>query len=391
MLLALAAAAAIAFETVARYAGGQSFLGPDGVQWIETYFGLGFAALALPALPAALRAPFVRRGDPPLRSRSALALVPGALCAIAIGLAAFAYLALASGLSVEAGATIAVQRLKNGFASYLFLFVPLALVLGAMIGGARTPEATAAAAGPAVLVALFGMAAEASIGVQFAALAVPFVLAAAGIGLLYAIAPARAVTPWLAGPVLALIAGLPLLTGFLTPTEWIAFLALAGIVVALPIQTLALALPFGTLLRQIATEMAAAIVVVGAAALVSTALAMAGATGAILDLVGTGTGVLVLGAAVFFLLCYLLSAALALFLALLPMMPVIVAARIDLALAGAILVLLALAAMAARSGRRGGAGLTPAAALASTAMLAGLAILLALIPAIATGPAAFMR
>jgi TRAP-type C4-dicarboxylate transport system permease large subunit len=240
-------------------------------------------------------------------------------------------------------------------------------------------------------VALFGMAAEASIGVQFAALVVPFVLAAAGTGLLYAIAPARAVTPWLAGPLLALIAGLPLLTGFLTPTEWIAFLALAGIVVGLPVQTLALALPFGVLLRQLATEIAAIVVVFAAAALVSTAVAFAGGTSVIADLVGTGTGVLVLGAAAFFLLCYVLSAALALLLAPLPLMPVIAAAGIDPMLAGAILVLLALAAMAARSGRRSGAGLTPAAALSLAAMLAGLAILLALVPAIATAPAAFIR
>jgi hypothetical protein len=101
--------------------------------------------------------------------------------------------------------------------------------------------------------------------------------------------------------------------------------------------------------------------------------------------------VLVLGAAAFFLLCYVLSAALALLLAPLPLMPVIAAAGIDPMLAGAILVLLALAAMAARSGRRSGAGLTPAAALSLAAMLAGLAILLALVPAIATAPAAFIR
>src|SRR5581483_9772334 len=151
---------------------------------------------ALLALPAALAAPFVAIGDPPLRSHSAVALVPGCLVALAAAVAAVIGTMLVSD-DVERGLSIAYQQLVSVLTSYTMPFLPIAVVLSAALGGARTPEATAAVAAPTLLGCFYALMSETSIGKVLAATLIPGLVGAAATAVCYAFAPGRAVTPWL--------------------------------------------------------------------------------------------------------------------------------------------------------------------------------------------------
>lgn len=393
LLLVLAGAAALLFvaETFARFAVGNSLLGPDMLDAATRHLGLAFAAAALPALPAALAAPFARIGEPPLRS--ALALNPGALAAAAIWLAAVAA-SLAAAPMAEVGLKIAFERSAVHFVSFVFLALPLAIVLAAALGGARTPESAAAAAAPVVLVVMCGLLAELSIGTLFLSAVLPLLAAAVAITILYAFAPARAVTPWLTGISLALGATLLIATGLVTPTEALALVALFGLPAALIVRTLALKQPLGPMLRQMSTETVSVVAALAAGTLAILTLLQAGVSPT-LGLEATPIALLAAGGAAFFAASCILTPVLVLSLALPFVLATVRTTGVDPLVAASVMLLLALAATIARAGRRresaDASGLSLPAALAAAGAFAALAILVALVPGIALGPAEIMR
>mgnify|MGYP001366029050 CR=1 FL=1 len=385
LLLALGAALFLLIELVARFGRGGALLDPELSQTVVRYFGLGFAGASLLALPAALAAPFARSGYPPMRSRSALALVPGALAAVIIGLIAAA-IVVAAAPGAAAGLQIAYRGLISAYSDYTFLFLPLAIVLAAALAGPGTPESAAAAAAPVVLVALAGVTAELSIaGLALAAL-LPLLIAALALAILYAVAPPAAVTPWLAGIALALGMTALVASGLFTPSEAMAPLTLFGLLIALAIRSIALRQSLGAMLRHAALETVSIVAVLAAALMVGIALQLSGA--------GRDPGFAVSPAllaacgAAYLLASLLLTPALVLCIALPFAAGPLRASGIDPLLAGAVLVLLSLAAIAARAGRRlpAAGGLTPAAALLAATVFAGLAVLAAFVPAIALAP-----
>ncbi|MFO0987709.1 MAG: hypothetical protein U1F37_10110 [Alphaproteobacteria bacterium] len=393
LLLALAFAAAVmlAAESAARFGGGASLFGPDLFDAGTRYLGLAFAAAALPALPAALAAPFARIGEPPLRS--ALALNPGALFAVVVWLAALVA-SLAMSPMAEVGIRIAFQRSAGSFENFVFLALPLAIALGAAFGGARTSDSTAAAAAPVVLVVTCGLAAELSIGTVFLSVLLPLIAAAAAIAILYAFAPAAAVTPWLSGIALAVGATLLIAPGLVTPTEALALIALFGLPAALIVRALALKQPLGAMLRQMASETVAVVAALAAGSLGILTLLQAGVSPT-LGVEAAPSAALAAGGVAFLAACCLLSPVLVAALALPFVLATLKTTGIEPVPATSIMVLLALAAVVARAGRRGATAASPAlrlpAALLAAGGIAALAILVAFAPGIALAPTAIMR
>lgn len=386
LVVALAAAALMTAEFFARAAASASLLGPDLFEQATRILGLGFAAAALPALPAALAAPFVRRGEPPLRSHAALALVPGCLVAVLIWIAAAAAMA-AAGPGFDAGLDMALRRTIAAFDSFVFLLLPLAAVLGAALGGARTPESAAAAAAPTVLVAVCGLAGELAISDLSLAVLLPLLAAAATLAILYAAAPARTVTPWLTGIALAIGMTLLVSTGLFTPTEALALIAVFGIPIGLAVRVFALKQPIGAMLRLMALETAALAAAMAAGALGAGALLLLGASPT-LGIASLSPAMLAAGAAGFFAASVLLSPVPVLMIGLPFALAALRVPAIQPVLASAIFVLLALAAVIARAGRAAppGAGLTPLAAGIGATVFVALAALVAFVPQIALAP-----
>jgi hypothetical protein len=386
LALALAAAALLTAEAFVRFVSGRALIGPEAIEIVTVYGGLAFAAASLPALPAALAASFLRTGDPPRRSRSALALVPGLVFAVAVWIAALAA-TIAGTPSFEIGLQIALQRSGAAFAGFVFPLLPLAIALAAALTGARAPESASAGAAPVVLVGVCGIVGDLSIaGVS---LAVLFALLAAGAVFagLYAAAPARSVTPWLVGIALAIGTTLFAATGLLTPTETMALFALFGLPLALLLRTLLLRQALGPILRSMAMEIAALAAALAAAMLALTTLLMTGLDPA---LGGTFASPVLLaaGGTAFFLASYLLTAVPVLALALPFALAALGTVQAEPFAVASVLVLLALAAVVARAGRAApaGAGLTPIAAAIGAAVFVALAVLTAFAPQIALAP-----
>ena len=390
LLILVVAFAALSFlEVVGRYGVGRPLFGSELSEDISRYFGLAVVGASLLALPAALAAAFMRQGDPPLRSRSALVLVPGCLVAMIAALAGFAVM-FGMGQDRGVGFTLPLTQLAGTFGDYIFLVLPCFVVISAVIGGARTPEATAAVAAPTILVALYGTFLQVSIANTFVALLVPAIIAAATVAVLFAAAPARAVTPWLAGWALAFGTTLLVITGFLTPTEAGGLLALFVLVVAIPIRTLALGQPIAPMLRQAGMETVAIVAVMAAGTLVSTALALSGASANVVASVGTSSAALLAVPVAYLAAAYLLTPALAIALLLPLTHPIIVTGGIDPVLAGTVAILLGLGAAMARAARRDPAAealsLPAAAAWIAAAVLVALAAVVALVPNLAMAP-----
>jgi C4-dicarboxylate transporter DctM subunit len=354
--------------------------------------GIAFAAISLLALPAALTAGFARREEPPLRSHSALALVPGCIVAI---LAVVLGIALSLGVfGASRGASLVAAQLTGVFSSYTFLLIPLILTLGALLGGGRTPEATAAAAGPVALAVLLGLMGETSIAALLLGLLVPMVLLAMAWGLLFAAAPARAVAPWLAGPLLALAVLLPLVPGALTPTETAAAFVLLALIVVVPIRTIALGHPIGPMLRQLAMETAAIAAALLTASLLASVFAYLGLPVAIAEASAGSLAITAVGALVFLVLSYLLTPVAVFALTLPLVLPVLQSAGYDLVWTGAVMALLGLAAMTARAARRappGPASLPRFAAWMAAAVTLAMAVIVILAPQLALAPVGAIR
>ena len=386
LLLALAAALFLTSETVARYGWGGSLMGPDLSQSVAVHLGIGFAAASLLALPAALTAPFRSRGEPPLRSHSALALVPGCLLAVPILLAAVVALAMLAP-SAEVGLEMARRSLYSVYSSYTFAFLPLAIMVAAALSGPDTPESAAAAAAPIVLVALSGIVGELSITGLFLATLVPLLVAAMLLAILYAGAPAVAVTPWLVGIALAFGMALLTATGFLTPSEAMGLVALFSLPIALIVRALALRQALGAMLRHAAMETVSVVAALAAGVAAAHAIALSG-VGRDLGGAGASRALLATGAVAFAAACYVLTPVLVLCLGLPIMLAPLRTTGIEPMVTGAVMVLLGLAATLARAGRRApaGAGLPPLAAVAGAAVFAALAALVAFVPAIALAP-----
>lgn len=388
LILALLLALLSVVDVFGRIGAGRPLLGAESLQLVTTYFGLGFAAASLLALPAALAAPFVRTGGPPLLSHSALALVPGCAAALAVLVIAIAAVIVSSGAGADVALTLVVRRLYATFTDFVFLFIPLTLVFAAALGGGRTPEATAAAAAPVVLAGLAGSFGGLSIMGLLLSVLLPLLAAAVAIAVLYAVAPARTATPWLAG--IALSCGMAILvaTGALTPTEAMGLVALFGVPITLLVRIFALRHPTGPMLRQMGTETAAIVVVMAASTMAGAAFTLAG--------IGLGAElrvtplVLLGGGAAFLALSYALTPTLALGLAIPLAFPLLSTASIDQTLAAAIMILLGLAAMMLRAARRDPMApahcLPPAAAFGVAVVFAGLAVVVAFVPSIALGP-----
>jgi hypothetical protein len=374
-------------DVIGRYGVGQPFFGPDAQESLLALAGIGFGVASLLGLPAALAAPFRRTGDPPLRSRSALALVPG--CVVGLIVLAIAFAALAAQVGAGPAASVTYERAAQTFSGFVFLIVPLALMLGALFGGARTPETTAAAAAPVILVTLCGLMASLSILSLLGALLLPLLAAGIVIACLYAAAPAPSVTPWLAGIALAVGLTLPIATGFFTPSEALGLVAAFAIPITLLVRALALRQPLRLMLRQAAMEMASVGIIMIAAALAGQTLAIAGAQPAITDALGSSPAMLIAVAVVSLGAGYLLTPLLALSLVVPAAFPMLSKAGVEPTLGAAVLVLLGLAAVAARSARGGGAnviGLPSLAAWIAAAAFVALAGTIALVPGIALAP-----
>jgi len=281
------------------------------------------------------------------------------------------------------------------YANFVFLFIPVVIVASAAFGGAGTPEATAAAAAPSVLVGLFGMIAEVSIASTYVALLGPMIVAAVVSAVLYAAAPARAVTPWLAGWALAFGITILVMSGLFTPTEAGGTIAAFGLATVLPIRALALGQPLGPMLRQMGTETAAIVAALAASALIALPLNMSGVGASLADTLGGKLGLLAAVAAVFLVLAYFLTAGVAMVLAVPLVIPAATKTGLDPVYVAAVTILLGLAAVAARAGRGSearGMALPHPAALSLAAALLGLAVLIAFVPQIALGPvSALMR
>ncbi|HEY7607687.1 MAG TPA: hypothetical protein VIF14_00515 [Alphaproteobacteria bacterium] len=389
LLLAVGFGLITVVELFARYGARRPLVGPELADRIASYFGIGFAGIALLALPAALAAPFAHGGDPPLRSHSALALVPGCLIAVAacvIAIAATAWIRE----NLELGLTLAYRQIVSAFGSYVFLSLPALVAVSAALGGARTPEATAAVAGPAILAGYYGNAVEASISNLLVATLAPALIAAAATAVAYAVAPARAVTPWLAGWALAIGLALVIASGLFTPTETAGLIAIFGIVIAIPVRVLALGQPIAPILRQAGMETAAVVCCLAALLLVSTPLVFAGIPRALVDASGAGVASVAAAAAISLVLAYFLTPLLAMALMLPLVFPVVQHAAFDTTFAGAVLILLGLAAAMARAARRQpeapGLSLRPAVAWILAALLLALAAAVAIVPKIALVP-----
>lgn len=376
-------------DILARYLLNDPLIDGERYGAVETYFGLGFAVLALPALPAAVVASLVKRGEPPVRSRSALALVPGCILAIAATIAAFVILVL------EIGTTRAMifseRTLFASFTTYVFLFFPILVVLAAVLGGARSPESTAALAGPALLAGLFSYFSELSIASGFVALAVPAVAAMALLALMFAFAPARGVAPWVAGLALAAGMAVPLGVGVMTPTETVAALACFGLAIALPVRCFGLGQKLGPMLRQAATELAALIVLVVAAAFIGLTISvLGGAANAIPASIDPRTAV-AYGAGLFFLLAFLMTPVFVLAASAVFVVQAVKGYGFDPAWVGTLMTLMGLSAMALRAtrGRHAAAiagGLPAPATLFAAIVFAGLGIIVFLVPDLVLAP-----
>jgi hypothetical protein len=386
MLLALAAAVAFAADAFGRLAAGRPLLAYETFDRLALVVGIGIALCSLLALPAALAAPFARAGDPPLRSHSALALVPGALVALAVLVAATAaVLAMSAGL--ETGATLVYRRVVSTFSEIVYLFIPIAVMLAAALAGARTPEATAAAAAPTVMAGLTGMIGGLSIVSLLVGLLLPLFAAGLLLAVLYAAAPARAVTPWLIGIALAFGVSLLTATGLLTPTEAIGLVAAFGIPVALFVRSVALRQPTGALLRQAATETVSLVLVLAASATAGTVLGLAQIKPGLGEELLSSRALMIGGGVAFMAASCLATPALTLGIALPLVFAGFRADQVDQAHVGMVLILLGLAAVAARAGRRApGVGLPRAAAAAAAAAFAILAVAVAFAPDLALAP-----
>ncbi len=378
-------------DVVGRTFANRPLLGPEFSDQIATYLGLGFAGIALLALPAALAAPFVRSGDPPLRSHSALALVPGCIIALAvsvIGIAATAVIRGDAAFALDA----AYLQVASTFGSHVFLLIPVVVVLSAALGGARTPEATAAVAGPTILAAFYGITVEASIASVLIASLAPAIIAAVAIAIAYAVAPFRAVTPWLAGWALS-IGFMPCVaTGLFTPTEAASLFAIFGIVIAIPVRVLALAQPIGPILRQAGMEAAAIMCCLAAVILIATPIVFAGFPQALKEAVSGDSILFVVAAAAiaYAVLAYFVTPILAMALLLPLTFRLAQDAGVDTTFAGAVLLILGMAAMMARAARRSpeapGLGLPPAVAWTLGSLLVALVVVLVFAPKIALMP-----
>ena len=378
-------------DVVGRTFANHPLLDPELNDQISTYLGLGFAGIALLALPAALAAPFVRSGDPPLRSHSALALVPGCIIALAVSVIGIAATAVVRG-DVAFALDLAYRQVASTFGSHIFLFVPAVVVLSAALGGARTPEATAAVAGPTILAAFYGITVEASITSVLVASLAPAIIAAVAIAIAYAVAPFRAVTPWVAGWVLS-IGFMPCVaTGLFTPTEAAGLFAIFGIVIAIPVRVLALAQPIGPILRQAGMEAAAIISCLAAVMLIATPIVFAGLPQTLKEAVSGDINLFVVAATAiaYAVLAYFATPILAMALLLPLAFRLAQDAGIDTTFAGAVLLILGMAAMMARAARRSaeapGLGLPPAVAWTLSTLLGALAVVLVFVPKIAMMP-----
>lgn len=378
-------------DILARYLLNDPLIDSERYGAVETYFGLGFAVLALPALPAAVAASFVKRGEPPVRSRSALALVPGCILAIAAAIAALVILLLEGPIGSARVMILAERTLVDAFARYVFLFFPILVVLAAALGGARSPESTAALAGPALLAGLSSYFSELSIASGFVALAVPAVAAMALLALMFAFAPARGVAPWVAGPALAAGMAVPLGVGVMTPTETVAALACFGLAIALPVRCFGLGQKLGPMLRQAATELAAVIVLVVAAAFIGLTTSMlGGAANAIPASIDPRTAV-AYGAGLFFLLAFLMTPVFVLAASAVFVVQAVKGYGFDPAWVGTLMTLMGLSAMALRAtrGRHAAAiagGLPAPATLFAAIVFAGLGIIVFLMPDLVLAP-----
>lgn len=384
LIVALIAALAFVVDVLGRLGGSRPF-DPDLLDRAALFLGLGCVLASLLALPAALGASFVRTGDPPLRSHSALALVPGCVAALAVLVVSVVAVMALSGAGIEAGATLFYRRMVATFGEILFLTVPISLALAAVLGGARTPEATAAVAAPVMLAWLTGLLGGLSIAGLLLGLLLPLLGLAVVMAILYAMAPARAVTPWLTG--IALAGGLILLTAtaLMTPTEAIALIALFGLPIAFLVRVLALRQSAGAMLRQAATETVSIVLVVAASSMAAVAFTLA-KTG-IGEGLATSAATLVGGGVALFVLAYMLTPALVLGLALPLVLGGLGGDRLDQAHIAVVAIVLGLAAMLARGARRDSAhSLPPSAAWTAAAALIALAILVALAPGIALAP-----
>ncbi|MCW5770457.1 MAG: hypothetical protein KIT16_02385 [Rhodospirillaceae bacterium] len=380
----------IVADIFGRYALNHPVIDGERYGAVETYFGLGLAALSLLALPEAIAATFLRRGEPPVRSRSALVLVPGCLLAVVLGIAAFALLTAEAPPGIPAMA-MAQRTITEGFARYVFLFFPILVVLAAVLGGARSPEATAALVAPALLCGLFGFIGEFSIASTFVAFAPLAVAAGLLLAILYAFAPARAVTPWVAGPALAAGMAVPLALGLLTPTETAGLFACFGFIIALPVRCLALRHRLGPMLRQAGTELAAVVFVFAAAMIVALDISLLiGRQPGLLASLPPQTALLV-GAAVFFVLALVATPMLVIAAAAVPIVQAIRSFGVEPIWIGTLLTLFGLSAIALRALRgkylaAASGGLPAPAALFAAVVFAGLGALVALVPNIVLGP-----
>lgn len=383
LLMAAALGLLTLVELIARYGFREPLYSFSLAGEVGSYLGLGIAVISLLALPAALAAPFVRVGDPPLRSHSALALVPGCMLALAVALIS---IAATIATSFEAALSL-ISASASSFGEYTLTF-PLVMALSAIMGGARTPEATAAIAAPTLLATLISVPVAMS-GAPFLAVFDVAMLAAAPIAcaataVLYAIAPARAVTPWLLGWVLLFAFALSMVAGLFTQTETAGLLATFAIVIALPVRRLALRQPLAPLLRQLGMETVAITSCLAAAACVYTPLSESGIADALVRAAGSGFAMVVLLAAGYFALAYLVTPFLTLALLLsVFVFPLLQGAGLDSASAGALLLLLGTAAAIARAGRTRaeapGLSLSPTSAWTAAALLAVLAVATALV------------
>lgn len=389
LALTIAFCALVVVDVVARYGANRPILGAEYLEIVEAYVGPAFAAASLLALPAALAASFARRGDHPAGARSTLALVPGCPLALAVAIVGFLLIVHVMGLDIDGAGQLLLNLGARNFASVTMLFAPIVIMLAAVLGGAGSPAATAAVAAPTMLIWLFAVTTENSIARLMTAMFVPLLLTTPAVAAVYAVAPARAVTPWLLGAVLPIAMFLPLALGFLTPTETAAFFVLLGLVIAIPVRLIALGQEFRPVLRQAATEAAALATVVLAASVLSFLFSLWEVPAAITKTLGSWEAapfvVFAVAAAAIVFVSYFLTPAFTLAVGVALLMPTIMAFALDPVYFGVVALLLGLAALIARSGRRdaGAGSLTPAAALIAAGAALAVAIVVTLVPAIA--------
>jgi len=380
LILAFAVGLLDAVGLVSRYGFRQALRGLELQDEIARHLGYGMAAASVLALPAALVAPFARAGDQ--RSHSALALVPGCLIGLAV-----AIVGIAATVATERSTSLMfVAEAAASFGNYEVLSFPLLIACAAIIGGARTPEATAAVATPIILAALIPLVCALSgepIGGPFDLVAVVAALIAGVVtAAFYAVAPARAVTPWVLGWVLVLAFEFFIASGLFTPTETAGLFALIGVIIALPLRRLVLRESLAPMLRQLGTETIAIMSCLAAMLFVLTPLTKSGLPDRLVEAAAPGIATIVLLAAGYAVLAYLLTPLLT--LALMPFaFPLLQRAGLDSVSTGALLLLLGAAAVIARAGRsradRLAPGLSRSAAWGLAALLVGLAIAAAVV------------